>query len=84
MKVSSVDWNLKTKFMELIDCLKNCDRKYRESTDLKFARNIDRRYFNLKDEKNKIIIVVQYTMEHFSVSQNNIVNRNENIIDISP
>ena len=51
--------------MELFDCLKNCDRKYKESTDSKFVRKFDRRYSNLKNEKNRNIIVVQYTMEHF-------------------
>ena len=65
MKGGSVYQNLKTKVMELFDCLKNCDRKYKESTDSKFVRKFDRRYSNLKNEKNRNIIVVQYTMEHF-------------------
>ena len=39
MKGGSVDRNLNTKVMELFDCLKYCDWKYKNSTYLKFARN---------------------------------------------
>ena len=38
MKGGYVDQNLKTEFMEFFDCLKNCDIKYKESTDSKFVR----------------------------------------------
>ena len=54
MKGGSLDRNLKTKVAEFFDCLKNCDRKYEESTDSIFVRKIDRRYFNLKMTKIKI------------------------------
>ena len=40
MKGGSVDQNLKTKFMELFDCLKKCDRKYKESIDSIFMKKM--------------------------------------------
>ena len=70
--------------MEFLDCLKNCDRIYKESTDSKFLRKNYRRYFNLKNDKNKNIIVVQYTMVHYVHFRSNHVNINKNNIDQSP
>ena len=57
IKAGSIDQNLKTKFMELLTSSKNCDKKYKESTDSKFVTKNDRRYLNLKNDKNKNIIV---------------------------
>ena len=41
------------------------DIKYKESIDSKLVRKYDRRYFNLKNDKDKNIIVVQYKMAIF-------------------
>ena len=38
MKGVSIDRNRKMKFMVFFECLKNCDRKYKEITDSKFVR----------------------------------------------
>ena len=84
IKGRSVDQNLKTKVMVLSDYLKTCDRKYKKSTNSKFVRKSYRRYFNLKNDKNKDIIVVLYTMEVFVRFSTNLVNRNQNNIDILP
>ena len=54
MKGGYVDRNLKIKVMELFNCLKNCDRKYKESTDSEFVREIYRRYFSMKNNKIRI------------------------------
>ena len=83
MKGGSVYRNIKTKCMELFDCFKNGERKYKESPGSKFVSKNDRRYFNLKNEKNKNITVVLYTMDHVVHFQNNIVNRSKNNIDLS-
>ena len=61
---------LKTKITKLnlwnyLTASKNCDREYQESTDSNAFRKNDRRYFNLKHNTNKNIIVVQYTMVHY-------------------
>ena len=65
MKGCSVGQNLKKTFMEFFYCLKKCDRKYKEIIDSIFMRKNDRKDFNNKNDKNKNIIVVQYTMVHF-------------------
>ena len=40
MKGGPVDRNLNTKLIELFDCLKYCDWKYKNSTYSKFPRKI--------------------------------------------
>ena len=40
-------------------------RKIKESTDSTFMRKNDRIYFNMKDNKDKNIILVQISMVHF-------------------
>ena len=52
-------------FWNSLTASKNCDQKYKEITDSKFVRKIDKRYFNLKNEKNKNIIKALYTKEIF-------------------
>ena len=47
-------------FWNSLTASKNCDQKYKEITDSKFVRKIDKRYFNLKNEKNKNIIKALY------------------------
>ena len=54
--------------MEFFDCLRKCGEKYKESTYSKFVRKNDRRYINLKNNKDKNIIVVQYTMVHDEIN----------------
>ena len=68
MKVGSVDRNIKTKVIKFFACVKTCDREYKSIIDSKFVRKFDRRYFNMKYDKNNNIIVVLYTMEHFGHS----------------
>ena len=65
MKVGSVDINIKTKVINFFACVKTCDREYKAITYSKFVRKFDRRYFNMKYDKNNNIIVVLYKMEHF-------------------
>ena len=50
--------------MEFFDCLRICD-KNKLTTDSIFVRKNDRRYFNLKNDKNNDIIVLQYKMIHY-------------------
>ena len=35
MKGGSVDLNIKSKVVNFLDCLKNCDRKHKENNDSK-------------------------------------------------
>ena len=51
--------------MELFDCLRKLGQKIQGKHRFEFYESNDIRYFNLKNDKNKNITVIQYTMVHF-------------------
>ena len=68
-QISNEGWfclsKLKNNLWNSLTALQNCDRKYQEITDSIFVGENDQFYFDLKHDKNKNIIVVQYTMVHY-------------------